>query len=332
MNTSCLELFLLYYKEDQNINQDNFFHYFDILYNKALEEIKNRLNNLPINKKEYSLEQISKEVFNLNIDGAERLNMYYKVQFEAMIYVFKDYYKIISNNFRDLENFYNNIKFHGALQYYLYLYGNILCILGEFEIRNGIKPIREFVIKNRVDSFEVFNSSLNLKNDNIPLSPLLSFNSSVFLIRQSIELKLKNMLGIDYILDIDNKELVKIPGDSLLDFVFNNKNIEIPDTIQKGILKKIHEWTQLFIHGGFIINIWQIHIAHIILKDLFQPNSYEHDDKRIFSIYGSVKMKKNYYDNQLDKEIIDYLKKTYKYVSNKNIEIIKLKNPEAIIY
>lgn len=311
--------FLMYYLN--YINENDFFDIFNRLYNKSKNEIINRISKLPINKKKYNLKQIAKKVFN---DDKRELKMYYKVQTEAMMYVFEDYYNIICE-YDNQKNIYNNQKFNGLLKYYSYLYGNILMLLSEIESKNGIKPIREVIIKNRVNSFETFNSSMLLKNDLNPFSPLLSFNSSVFLIRQSIELKLKNILGIDYTINTDNGNLICIPGDKLLDFVFDNPNIEIPNTLEKDIIRNIHKWTQIFIHGGFITNIWQIHIAHKILFPLFEPNYH----MNTWSIYGSVKIKKYYYDNELENELISYLAKI---IGNDKIKIHRLNNPEAILY
>ncbi|WP_297286232.1 hypothetical protein [uncultured Brachyspira sp.] len=318
--------------KNKEIPQEDFFSIFEAIYKKEKIDIEERINKLPINKKKYNLKQIAKEVFNIKIHFKKEseMIMYYKVQFEAMLYTFEDYYKTIFE-FKNQKDIYKNEIFNGFLEYYSCLYYNIIEIIVELELNYGIEPSKSAILRNRIDSNETFISSLRLKNYLNSFSYISSFNSSVFLIRQSIELKLKNMLGIDYIINYDNGKLVKIPGDRLLNFAFKNKNIKVPDTLESDIIKKIHDWTQIFIHGGFIINIWQIHIAHVILKELFMPNTYSNTEKRIFSIYGSISMSKSYYNNQLEMEILNYLKKEPK-IANQNIKIVKLKNPEAIIY
>ncbi|CRF35340.1 hypothetical protein BRSU_2589 [Brachyspira suanatina] len=317
---------------DKNIHKEIFFTLFEDLYLKEKTDMEKRISKLPINKKKYNLQQISKEVFNTKIYFKKKseLTMYYKVQFEAMLYVFEDYYKMIIE-FKNKEDFYKDEIFNGYLEYYSSLYCNILRIIEESEVNYGIEASQMAILRNRINSYETFISSLRLKNNLSPFSYIPALNNSVFLIRQSIELKLKNILGIDYIINSDNGKLIKIPGDKLLNFVFNNENIKVPNTLEIEIIKKIHNWTQIFIHGGFVINIWQIHIAHIVLNDFFSPNTYSDTEKKIFSIYGSVKMSKDYYNNQLETELINYLKKDPN-ITNQNIKIIKLKDPEAIIY
>ncbi|TXJ30051.1 hypothetical protein EPJ69_10755 [Brachyspira aalborgi] len=76
----------------------------------------------------------------------------------------------------------------------------------------------------------------------------------------------------------------------------------------------------------------EIHIAHKILINMFNSGEAINGNKRIYSIYGAVKINKEYYNNNLENELISYLK-SYPIVSkNSNIKIIKLREPEAILY
>lgn len=327
---SDLNMFLIYYC--YYIPEAEFFDNFDRLYNKSLNEIKQRIGKIYNNFQPYDTSHFSNQIFEIelkikNTDAdkeiKQKLDNYYKIQFSGMLYVFEDIYNEISK-YKIENNFYKYENFHGFLRYYKYLYINIDMILNDIERRNknihNQQPTKNDNIiecDNRIKGKYSFESSKRLKMDLGSYYELYSFNASVFLIRQSIELKIKNALGIDYILN-DQLLMEKIPGDIFIEFVYNNDKIDFPN-IQKSILRKIHKWTNYFIHGGFIVYIWQIHIAHKLLEELFKDDA--------------IRIEKRYYDNQLKSDLETYIKSNCNSNNNLNkMQIIPLSKPEAMLY
>lgn len=318
-------VFLYIYYCDYNIPEAEFFYNFDRLYNKSLNEIKQRIEIIYNNFQPYKIDHFSNQIFEIELkikntdtdkEIKQKLDNYYKIQFSGMLYVFEDIYNEI-NNYRSKNNFYKYENFHGLLRYCKYLYINIDMILHDVESKKNIISPQQIVCDNRIKGKDSFENSKRLKMDLASYYELSSFNASVFLIRQSIELKIKNALGIDYILN-DQLLMEKIPGDIFIDFIYNNDKIDFPN-IQKSILIKIHKWTNYFIHGGFIVYIWQIHIAHKLLEELFKDDA--------------IRIEKQYYDNQLKSALETYIKSNCNRNNNLNkMQIIQLLKPEAILY
>lgn len=313
--------FTIYY--EHHIRKPDFWDIFENLYKTKKNEINKRIRTIfkdfqaskEINK---FFQQIFKIELEINKNDKKeqiksKLDNYYKIQFKGMLYVFNEIFDEIVK-YKKIDNFCNRENFHGLFRYYKYLLINIDMILYDAEIKNNINNNSQIESDNRIKSSDVFASSKRLKLYLSSTNELSSFNTSVFLIRQSIELKIKNSLGIDYILN-DFGLMEKIPGDNLINFVYNNKNISF-SIINKSIIKKIHKWTNYFIHGGFIIYIWQIHIAHKILEKLFT--------------YDSITIEKDYYNNNLKIELENYIKKNCNRNNNlNNMQIKYLDKPEA---
>ena len=165
-------------------------------------------------------------------------------------------------------------------------------------------------------SNEIYNSSKNLLRRHFNYNDITFSSISVFLIRQSIETKILNSLGIYSILD-ENEEPVKFKLESIVEFINQNQNIEFP--IKKSVLLKITKWTNYYIHRGIMHYHWQIMWAHKVLQPLFSMGI----GKTQMYLYGAVKINKNYFENELETELLDYL----------NIADAKINkcSPEAII-
>jgi hypothetical protein len=292
-----------------------------------------------------NLQQLGETIFQIEIKK-KNIDMFYKTQFSGMMLVISKYYSEIQK-FTEKENFYENDEFCGMMEYYKYLIIDAIILIADCERLHGIKPIRDMRYTHMIKSDESFTSSLKLKIDLKTWSELSSFNASVFLIRQSIELKIKNALDINFIVD-RNGRMLKIPGDKLMGFFFKNKNIELQN-IKKSIIRKIHSWTQYFVHGGYVLNIWQIDIAHSLIKPLFFSDS----GNGMINKYDNVKIHKDYYNGQFKSDLekyieinlvmhsrnglINIIKFIIEYIKffithKKSFEIVYLNNPEACIY
>lgn len=173
-------------------------------------------------------------------------------------------------------------------------------------------------------SNEVFNTSKVFSMcGRLPLErPFILGSTSVFLIRQSIELRIKNALGILYI--FDENGFSKISGESFVDILIDDPTIHFP--MEKSLLLKIHRWTNYFIHGGFIPEVWKIDWAHHLLSPLFSPGTSGNSS----SIHGSIKIPKATYDN-IEEKIKDHIVRGNPSVKKDAIQIIRTGHPEALI-
>jgi hypothetical protein len=266
------------------------------------------------------INHIGEQVFILEV---KELDNFYKIQFSGMRIVINDYYEDILN-FTSEPDFYENQDFNGMMEYFKFLIVDSLVLVADCERHHKIVPSREIGKQNIIKGNDSFRSSINLKLNGIAWDSLSSFNASVFLIRQAIELKIKNALGINFILD-QNGAMRKIPSDRLMDFFFDNNKIELPD-VKKSIVRKIHNWTQYFVHGGYVLNIWQIDIAHTLLKPLFMSG----EKGGTLSIYGGVKIQREYYDGQFKKDLEEYIKTTFKNGEENQFTIVTM-DPEALL-
>ena len=144
-----------------------------------------------------------------------------------------------------------------------------------------LKPFIEYFDKNQDYSWLAVNTNSHITNFYFDLSKsifnkgnsgehpeekLVLSSTTPFLIRQSIEYKVKRCLGVDFWLkngkpDIRTTEtcfeIIK-----RIDF-FKTENIDFD------IVKNIHSWTNLFIHGGYRAEPWKTETAINYLSNLF---------------------------------------------------------------
>lgn len=125
---------------------------------------------------------------------------------------------------------------------------------------------------------------------NIAETTCRNFNFSTMptLIRQSIEIKLKNMIGLEKVEKVGGG-FKFVPINSLLDFFANNPNfIEFPVCID--LLKAINTWTNTFVHSGVVPFCWQSLEAVDLIESLF---SIKNDVSGSLSLHGFTYLKSN---------------------------------------
>lgn len=145
-------------------------------------------------------------------------------------------------------------------------------------------------------------------------------SSTPFIIRQSIEYKIKRILGINYI-EINDKPH-KTPADIYFKALNNNADYYITKKTNFEILEKIHCWTHLYIHGGYRARPWITETALFFLDPLFYAGTTT--DSKTKSLYAGVEI----IESDLTKLLIqteEFVKK----VIGEEVEIIWLKKPEA---
>lgn len=120
-------------------------------------------------------------------------------------------------------------------------------------------------------------------------------NLSVFMLRQSMEIKFKRVFGIYKLYD-RNKNSLRLEHEFLPNFIENNKDLiklELPGINMTDVLN-IYKWTNHTIHNAINPNIWEVYYTLEIVNYLFKGGQYRKEDERqVLSVYASVKLKDN---------------------------------------
>ena len=119
------------------------------------------------------------------------------------------------------------------------------------------------------------------EQENLALS-----TSTPFIIRQSIEYKMKRILGIDYIKKDGN--IHKTNMNIYFKALNNNLRFYKTRNFDFTIIEKIHSWTHLYIHGGYRPKPWQIETALNYLKELFYKG--ETSQGNLLSYYAGIEL------------------------------------------
>lgn len=162
-----------------------------------------------------------------------------------------------------------------------------------------------------------------LFNGIVDTSNFAFFVSLAFLLRDSLELRVRNALGIINISRLDGT-LAKITNGDFVDFLFENENIVVPN-LNKALIKKIFEWCNYHIHRGIVLYEWQLVLSYEYIQDFFKPGKASSQ----MSIFGSVQMTEDYYKNQLKNDLKKFL--VDKNPDNEEIKITLLDKPEALL-
>lgn len=162
-----------------------------------------------------------------------------------------------------------------------------------------------------------------LFNGIVDTSNFAFFVNLAFLLRDSLELRVRNALGIIDIAKADGTP-AKIANGDFVDFIFENENIKIPK-LNKALIKKIFEWCNFHIHRGIVLYEWQLVLSYEYVQPLFQRG----ETSTQMSIYGSVQMSKEYYKNQLASDLEKFL--VEKNPDNEGIKVKIMDKPEALL-
>ena len=146
--------------------------------------------------------------------------------------------------------------------------------------------------------------------------------STPFIIRQSIEYKIKRVLGIDFLIlngkihKTNPKVYFKVLKENLKYYHIKDLDFEIIETI--------HTWAHFYVHGGYRAKPWQIETAINYLKILFY--SGETSQVNSYSLYAGVEVK----EQDLE-ELIKSTEKTLKTQVNEDVNISWLTRPEVAV-
>lgn len=113
------------------------------------------------------------------------------------------------------------------------------------------------------------------RKDMIPATTQRNFavSSMPILIRQAIEIKVKNMIGLEKVTK-KNGDFTSISISRILDFFIENPSyFDMPVSFET--LKAINEWTNSFVHTGIIPFCWQSLEAIDLIEKLFSTADKE---------------------------------------------------------
>jgi len=146
-------------------------------------------------------------------------------------------------------------------------------------------------------------------------------SSTAFIIRQSIEYKIKRILGIDKI--IKNKRPYIRTMDLCFKAIDKNSEFYTLKDFSFSAIKNIYIWTHTFIHGGYRPEPWQTETALTYLKSLFY--SGETSKSKSYSLYAGIEVKES--------ELVKLRELTEKTImaDEVEIEIQWLSKPEVAI-
>ena len=147
-------------------------------------------------------------------------------------------------------------------------------------------------------------------------------SSTPFIIRQSIEYKIKRILGIDYLL-IDGKPDIKT-AERCFRAIENNKAFYRTSSFDFKIVKQIHSWTNYYVHGGYRPEPWRTETAINYLKNLFYAGKTS--EKYSYSLFAGVEV----FESDLPK-VIENTENSIRYEIHGDIQIKWLANPELAL-
>lgn len=304
----------------------NFFQGDEILLKQILDEINLYLkwvDSLKVKykiRKEHSIEHIAEQIFSETITKNN-----FKYHIEAfcisLIAVKEDL-----NSICEADDDENKIKVKDCS----YIKG-ILALLKDLilDFNEIYWQIEEVFFNNPQDTKsgrrrmfmgrEIFKSSKDILKRQVSYGEISYSSVSIFLLRQSIEITILRALGIYSFVDDKNKEQ-KVKLDKLLCFIKDNKKyIKFP--VKTSILKKIIKWSNPYVHKAIMHLHWQIIISQKTLLPLFVGG----EDKQTMSIHGAIQINMDFYQNNLESELIKHLG------LKNNVRTIRIENPDCLL-
>ncbi|WP_421225162.1 hypothetical protein [Aeromonas jandaei] len=141
-----------------------------------------------------------------------------------------------------------------------------------------------------------------------------NFSSMPTLIRQAIELKVKNMIGLESITN-QSGGFKFIPISKILMFFTKNKNlIHFPVSIET--LSYINLWTNSFVHSGIVPFCWQSLEAIDLISEFFKIKD---NDTGIMNVHGFTLLYKGVSLAQIEDALNNEFQAIFK-LEEKNIE------------
>lgn len=310
---------------NQYFSQKEFLEIYDGLLEKYRRDFLLRIRAIRPNFREkciYSVEHLLGQILKENVEQKD-----YKTFFEYQIYAFLLRYDKLHDDIKEYINnksetdLYSDDVFLTNMNHLYNLIIDYFEVIQYLEILHEKSPEKQIFINRNIPSNILFRYTYLMANGLLDTSNPAYYSNLAYLIRDSLEIRIKNALGI---LEIKNNDLpCKITSDVFVNFICKSKKIQMPTSIKKEILRKIFIWANYHIHLGVVLYSWQCLLILDYIRPLFEIGETEHQ----ISIYGSISMEKKYYQEQLQNDLVQYLKKSGNNVTN----IVLLKSPECML-
>lgn len=224
-------------------------------------------------------------------------------------FLLSQYQFIKENHYKENSNF---IGFKKKLNSYYYFIDDFMQFYSN-HLDYFHPDDKTLIMMRQMEPFDIYDSvelSSQLLYGNIELkyfSMSKIIPGAIPFIRQTIELALKNSLNIHRIKRKNNSSDFKISGYLFLDF-FKEYSSQIKFPAKLSLLRKVYEWSNIFIHTGEINYYWTIWEAQLIVHSFFPFK--EKFDENHFILFD-----KELIDN-IDSILSDYISQKLKISSN----------------
>lgn len=254
----------------------------------------------------------------------DNMQNWFKYQCCALLYAYDEIVDKINNAIENTaeENLFKSELISANTQHLRKLVIDAEEFLMYLEASNNDTPKRQIGYNRSVKGFDSLWYANLLFNGIVDYSNNACFINLAFLMRDSIELRIRKALGISQILL--NDKSAKIANDDFVDFIFDNDNIKLPN-INKAIVKKIFDWCNFHIHKGIVLYEWQL----VLIYEYMQPLFASGETSTQLHISGAVQMNESYYKNSLASELETFL--TQKNPKNIGIKVFLDMDPEALL-
>lgn len=249
---------LLYLLEKQNeISEEDFWKYvydrYDEFVNHITEMLKKFFPHIkPI--KEYTNEFLANQIFKIEV-AEKDLRALHKY---SLIAILKEMGWLKEELGRYKQCGYYSDVFRGEIQYLWNIVYSIQEFIETVQSYNQQENCRHHFSRRRIDSKEIMYLARRMPRYEYYFNDIAQGPVSIFLIRQGIELRIIEILGILNINMKEDNSLVKVSPDKLL-IILKNSQIKLP--MAYSIIEKIHSWTNLYIHRARIYDYWEMEWA-----------------------------------------------------------------------
>ena len=310
---------------NQYFSQKEFLEIYDGLFEKYRRDFLLRIHAIRPNFREkctYSVEHLLGQILKENVEQKD-----YKTFFEYQICAFLLCYDKLHDEIKEYinnnaeTNLYSDEVFLTNMKHIYNLIIDYLEVIQYLEILYGKSPEKQILVKRNISSEMLFRYTNLMANGILAISNPAYYSNLAYLIRDSVEIRIKNALGI---LEIKNNDIpCKIASDVFVNFICKSKKIQMPISIKKGILRKIFIWANYHIHLGVALYSWQ----GLLILDYIRPLFGIGKNEDQFIIYGAISMEEKYYQEQLQNDLVQYLKKSGNNVTN----VVLSESPECML-
>lgn len=290
---------------------------------KFLDEIYTRIKVIDKNfpGKKLTNEHLGNEILNFDVQDC-----HIKQHLKCHLYAFNYFYEMITKQILehlkeiDISNYYTDNFIRSKMQMLTRLMYDVLEIMPYYEYASGVTPTHQVLVNRHITGHDIAWFYDLYANGTLDQSNQVYYTTFAYLLRQALEIKTKNALGIVNILY--NKKPQLITSDHFIEFLLKNDKIKKPD-MNIALIEKIFKWCNYHIHLGVNLYVWQA----LLIQEYIEPLFNGGHTSKVTSIYGSIIINKNYYEQEIKTDLLNYLKQKGYYVD----EIKMQERPECIL-